>query len=89
MNLGAPKGPGSKRNSQVVLGAPPTPEMGGNVTLSIYTFLSIEGLPGVYKVLILCSPCCVGMSPEAGDISVGNMFTDLRTRVQFLEATLK
>lgn len=27
----------------------PTPGMGGNIALSIYTFLSIEGLPGFAK----------------------------------------
>lgn len=64
----------------MVSGASPTPEMGGNITMNIYSFLSIEGLPG-HKVLILHSLCGEGMSLEAGDISVGKVLTGTRTLV--------
>lgn len=52
MNLGAPKGPEDKRNSQKLTDGFrdfPTPGMGGNIALSIFTFLSIEELPGFAK----------------------------------------
>lgn len=77
MSLGAAKALVDKRNSQVISGASPTPEMGGNIPMSIYTSLSIKGLPG-HKVLILCLLCCAGMSPEADDTSVSKVLIGMR-----------